>query len=279
MIQYYNEWCNGLRCYMCLRTNMPEAPPPGDRRFLIFFDFDETLVDETSDDMVVQAAPGGSLPGWLKDTYRAGQYNQYMQRVLAYLSEHGITQATIRSIIEQIPACPGIPALLSYLQSRPPRDFEIVCVSDANTFFIESWLQHAGFRPLFLRIFTNPAHFDPDGQLQLLPYHSHGCPRCPSNMCKAEIVRDYVAHRTRQRGGRPFERVLYVGDGANDFCPSLTLSPQDTAFPRRDFPMHKLIQEMSEAQPGRFQANVVPWSSGEDFSIRLNGKACVLTRH
>lgn len=55
-----------------------------------------------------------------------------------------------------------------------------------------------------------------------------------------------------------------MGDGANDFCPSLTLSPGDVAFPRLDFPMHKLIQEMAEAKPGEFKASVVPWKSGED---------------
>ncbi|KAL7850367.1 hypothetical protein SRHO_G00197160 [Serrasalmus rhombeus] len=257
------------RTELACEGNRALAPPPNDRRFLIFFDFDETLVDECSDDAVVSAAPGGSLPSWLKDTYRPGRYNEYMQRVLAYLAEQGVTPGTIINTIERLPPCPGIPALLRFLMSRPPRDFEIVCVSDANTVFIEAWLQNLGFRQLFLRIFANPAHFDDNGQLQLRPFHSHSCLRCPMNMCKAEIVRQYTAQRVRERGGRRYQKVLYVGDGANDFCPSLTLSPGDTAFPRRDFPMHRLIQEMGEAKPGEYKANVVPWSTGEDIINRL----------
>lgn len=248
------------RCH----RNMAEAPPPGDRRFLIFFDFDETLVDETSDDMVVQAAPGGVLPGWLKDTYRPSHYNEYMQRVLAYLAQQGVTEPIIRAIIEHIPACPGILALLRFIQSCPPRDFEVVCVSDANTYFINTWLKHAGVRQLFVRIYSNPAQFDREGQLQLRPFHAHECQRCPSNFCKAVVVREYISQRVRERGGRPFQRVFYVGDGANDFCPSLILSPRDYTFPRRDFPMHRLIKEMAEAQPGKFRANVVTWASGEE---------------
>ncbi|XP_018929812.1 probable phosphatase phospho1 [Cyprinus carpio] len=245
-------------------SSRAQAPPPNDRRFLIFFDFDETLVDECSDDSMVTVAPGGVLPGWLKDTYRSGRYNEYMQCVLAYLSEQGITPAAIRGTVEKLPPCPGIPTLMHFLLSQPSRDFEVVCVSDANTVFIETWLKHLGFLPLFLRIFTNPAHFDDNGQLQLRPFHSHECLRCPANMCKAVVVRQYVAQRVRERSGRPYQKVLYVGDGANDFCPSLTLSPGDIAFPRRDFPMHKLIQEMEEAKPGEFKASVVPWNSGED---------------
>lgn len=246
-----------------------QALPPNNQRFLIFFDFDETLVDECSDDAMVTVAPSGSLPSWLKDTYRPGRYNEYMQRVLTYLAEQGVTPSTVHNTIERLPPCPGIPALLRFLRSCPSQDFEIICVSDANTVFIETWLQSLGFHTLFTRIFTNPAHFDENGQLQLRPFHSHDCLRCPMNMCKAEIVRRYTAQRVHERGGRRYQRVLYVGDGANDFCPSLTLGPGDVAFPRHDFPMHRLIQEMYEAKPGEFKATVVPWRSGEEIINKL----------
>uniref|UniRef100_A0A8C5EQN2 Phosphoethanolamine/phosphocholine phosphatase 1 n=2 Tax=Gouania willdenowi TaxID=441366 RepID=A0A8C5EQN2_GOUWI len=239
-----------------------------DKRFLIFFDFDETIVDETSDDMVVQAAPGKHLPGWLQDTYQPGRYNEYMQRVLAYLAEQGVTENIIRSIMEKIPATPGMLTLFQYLRNRSSLDFEVVLVSDANTFFIESWLQRAGVRHLFNRIFTNPATFNKDGRLVMRPFHSHDCLRCPDNMCKQVVVRDYVARRTQERG-RPYQRVFYVGDGANDFCPALSLGPRDVVFPRRDFPMHKLIIETHEAMPGEFKAVTVPWASAEEVVQRL----------
>ncbi|XP_054463862.1 probable phosphatase phospho1 isoform X1 [Anoplopoma fimbria] len=239
-----------------------------DKRFLIFFDFDETIVDETTDDVVVQTAPGQHLPDWLKDTYQPGRYNEYMQRVLAYLAEQGVTESDIRSTMEKVPATPGMSTVFQFLRTRPPQDFEVVLLSDANIFFIESWLRRAGARQLFHRIFSNPATFNRDGRLVLRPFHSHDCLRCPNNMCKQVIVRDYVARRTQERG-RPYQRVFYVGDGANDFCPALALGPRDLAFPRRDFPMHRLITETHEAMPGEFKAVTVPWSSGEDVVQRL----------
>ncbi|KAL3053408.1 hypothetical protein OYC64_005861 [Pagothenia borchgrevinki] len=239
-----------------------------DKRFLIFFDFDETIVDETSDDMVVQAAPGQHLPDWLKDTYQPGRYNEYMQRVLAYLAEQGVTESDIRSIMEKIPASPGMLTLLQFLRTRPPQDFEVVLLSDANSFFIESWLRRAGARQIFHRVFSNPATFNKDGRLVMRPFHSHDCARCPNNMCKQVVVRDYVARRTQERG-RPYQRIFYVGDGANDFCPALALGPRDVAFPRRDFPMHRLITETHEAMPGDFKAVTVPWASGEEVVQRL----------
>nr|XP_043905960.1 probable phosphatase phospho1 isoform X1 [Solea senegalensis] len=244
------------------------AQVASDKRFLIFFDFDETIVDETSDDIVVQTAPGHHLPDWLKDTYQPGRYNEYMQRVLAYLAEQGVTESDIRSAMEKIPSTPGMLTVFQFLRNRPPQDFEVVLLSDANSFFIESWLRRAGARQLFHRIFTNPATFNRDGRLVLRPFHSHDCPRCPVNMCKQVVVRDYVARRTQERG-RPYQRVLYVGDGANDFCPALALGPRDVAFPRKDFPMHRLITETHEAMPGEFKAVTVPWMSGDDVVQRL----------
>ncbi|KAJ8251248.1 hypothetical protein GJAV_G00218940 [Gymnothorax javanicus] len=273
------EWRRGVTGEEAERSRRPRnmaaiqnsssssAPPPSNKRFLIFFDFDETIVDESSDDVVVEAAPGQKLPGWLKDTYRPGHYNEYMQRVLAFMAEQGVSEGAIRSVIEKIPASPGMKALFQFLSSHS-QDFEIVLVSDANMFFIESWLHKVGARQLFLKIFTNPASFDGKGRLRLGPYHSHDCPRCPENMCKQVIVREYVAQRAAERG-RPFQRVFYVGDGANDFCPSLVLGARDVAFPRREYPMHTLIAELTAARPAEFQAAVVPWESGEDVVDRL----------
>uniref|UniRef100_A0A8C4ZT78 Phosphatase phospho1 n=2 Tax=Gadus TaxID=8048 RepID=A0A8C4ZT78_GADMO len=247
-------------------SNLPQIS--SDKRFLIFFDFDETIVDETSDDMVVQAAPNQVLPDWLKDTYQPGHYNQYMQRVLAYLAEQGVTESQIRAVMEKLPATPGMLTLLQFLRTRPPQDFEVVLLSDANTFFVEAWLRRTGARPLFHRIFTNPANFNKDGRLVMRPFHSHDCQRCPENMCKQAVLREYVTRRAKERG-RPYERVFYVGDGANDFCPATVLGPRDVAFPRRDFPMHRLITEMHEAMPGEFRAVTVPWAGAEEVVQRL----------
>lgn len=237
---------------------------PRDQRFLVLFDFDETIICESSDDAVLRALPGQELPAWLKNSYREGHYNEYMQKVLAYMAEQGVSRDSIHASVAEIPPNPGLIDLFQYLRGHQ-HDFELVVVSDANMYFIETWLEHAGVRHLFTKIFTNPARFDDSGRLVLLPFHSHSCSRCPDNMCKQVILRQYLSGRQKERGGAPFQRVFYVGDGANDVCPSLALGPRDTAFTRRDFPMHKLLAEMQKSQSAKFKANIAPWVSGEDI--------------
>ncbi|XP_028991098.1 probable phosphatase phospho1 [Betta splendens] len=248
---------------MTAPSNLTPASPR-DQRFLVLFDFDETIICENSDDTMVRVLPGRRLPDWLRSSYREGQYTEFTQKILAYLSDQGVAKEAIQSAVEEIPPTPGLLNLLQYLGSRR-EDFELVVISDANAFFIETWLEHAGVRPLFRHIFTNPASFDRSGRLVVLPFHSHSCPRCPDNMCKQAILREYLVARQRERGAPPFQRVFYIGDGANDVCPSLALGPQDTAFPRRGYPMHRLLLEAQQAQAARFKASVIPWGSGDDI--------------
>lgn len=244
---------------MTAPSNLSHAAPQ-QQRFLVLFDFDETIINESSDDAVVRALPGQQLPAGLKSSYREGRFNEHMQKVLVYMAEQGVSKSSIQSAVEKIPPTPGLLNLFEYLQSNR-QDFELAVVSDANTYFIETWLEHAGVRHLFRKIFTNPASFDATGRLLLLPFHAHSCSCCPDNMCKQVILREYLTGRQKERGGAPFQRVFYIGDGANDVCPSLALGPLDTAFPRRDFPMHRLLQ----SQAAKLKANIVPWVNGKEI--------------
>ncbi|XP_053309787.1 phosphoethanolamine/phosphocholine phosphatase [Spea bombifrons] len=234
-------------------------------KYLLIFDFDETIINENSDDSVIQAAPGKELPEWLRQTFQDGFYNQYMQRVFQYMAEKGVRLVDIKTVYEKIPLSPGMADLFRFLLKNQDR-FEIILISDANVFGIESSLRSNGYYSLFRRVISNPTNTE-NGHLNLGPYHSHNCPQCPANMCKRKVLTEYLAERSQ--GGVTFENVLYVGDGANDFCPSVIFTSTDVAFPRKNYPMHQLIRKMEEKQKGSFQARVVPWDSADVVSRYL----------
>nr|XP_020853023.1 phosphoethanolamine/phosphocholine phosphatase isoform X2 [Phascolarctos cinereus] len=240
-------------------TRMAE---PGVPRFLITFDFDETIVNENSDESIVRAAPGQKLPDSLRATFREGFYNEYMQRVFQYLGEQGVKPQDFRKVYEDIPLCPGMTDLFQFL-TKQGSCFETILISDANTFGVESSLRASGYLGLFRKVFSNPSGPDERGLLVLQPFHKHSCTRCPANMCKHKVLGDYL--RERAQDGVHFEHLFYVGDGANDFCPTRLLGVGDVTFPRRGYPLHQLIQEAQNTESSSFRGTVLAWESAAEI--------------
>ena len=55
------------------------------------------------------------------------------------------------------------------------------------------------------------------------------------NTCKANALKAHL----KARG--PFDFVAYGGDGKNDLCAAAALTKGDVLFPRRDYPLAKVM--------------------------------------
>ncbi|KAH8920649.1 hypothetical protein BT69DRAFT_1265366 [Atractiella rhizophila] len=129
------------------------------------------------------------------------------------------------------------------LQSSSSPKVQFLCLSNANSVFIDVILRHHKLDGLFERIITNPADFEGD----LLNVHRRVDPKgvqhecrvgCSANMCKGEELTRYL----EEYGGVDrWSKILYVGDGANDYCPVLRLRPQDSVICRKYRGLEKAI--------------------------------------
>ncbi len=81
----------------------------------------------------------------------------------------------------------------------------------------------------FDRIITNRSEIR-EGAIRVSPYHELKCERCPDNLCKQTAIREYSKEK-----GLEQTRIIYVGDGGNDFCPLLMLSQKDLVFVRKGY--------------------------------------------
>jgi hypothetical protein len=118
-------------------------------------------------------------------------------------------------------------------------------LSDANTFFISSFLKSQGISHCFSRVVSNPATWT-SGVLRVQPYtpwgQSPACGfSCPENLCKVTATALQMAPRvvcvcvsaptffakaSGTQGSvvsewmkeRDWARVCYVGDGSGDIC-------------------------------------------------------------
>ncbi len=163
------------------------------------------------------------------------------------------------------------------LKAAPSVDTTFFLLSNSNTVYIDTILAERGLQPpsgpqIFTEVVTNPARFTADGLLEVKrrvpppgePGHRlHGCEvGCSANMCKGEELEAFL----ERHGGRgAFERIIYVGDGGNDYCPVLRLGEKDVAFVRRFRGLEKRIRE-----EGGVRAGIRWWAGAWEMEMLLN---------
>lgn len=149
------------------------------------------------------------------------------------------------------------------LQSRSS-EITFICLSDSNTVFINTILEHHGLANLFSTINTNPSHFSPSNSNCLLvgrrvPQGSpnqHSCKAgCPVQLCKGNELSIYI---TNNGGWDAYSKVVYIGDGAHDFCPLLRMRKEDLFLVRKDMGLHAKVTKDGEERG--LKADVKYWT-------------------
>uniref|UniRef100_A0A5B7BHE1 Putative inorganic pyrophosphatase 3 n=1 Tax=Davidia involucrata TaxID=16924 RepID=A0A5B7BHE1_DAVIN len=223
---------------------------------VILFDFDRTIIDDDSDRWVVVEMGLTQLFNQLRSIL---PWNSLVDRMMKELHSQGITIEGIEECLKRVPLHPRI---IAAIKSAHALGCDLRIISDANQFFIETILKHHGLLGFFSEINTNPTFVDGEGMLKISPYHDlasppHGCNLCPPNMCKGLVIERIQASISENRK----KRIIYLGDGRGDFCPSLKLGEGDHVMPRKNFPLWERICN----NPMLIKAGVDEWSDGEEL--------------
>ncbi|PKI83483.1 hypothetical protein MVES_002417 [Malassezia vespertilionis] len=223
---------------------------------LVVFDFDWSLADQDTD-------------RWVHELLLPRLRIEFVERKSAYLlrelHKEGFTREQLEDALRQMPIVP---------LEKATTDTDFLLLSNSNEVYIGVILDHKGLaepNPLFREIVTNPAAWDAQGMLHLSrrvppdgPQHSCKV-GCSANMCKGDEL-DAYRKRNADRG---YQRIVYVGDGGNDYCPILRLGPQDVALVRRNRGLAKRILE-----EGNVQCQVRYWTGAweaEQLLLALGG--------
>lgn len=243
--------------------------------YLNFIDFDKTIIDVDSDNWVVDGLGATEEFERLLPTM---PWNTLMDTMMGELHARGKSLSDVAGVLRSAPLDPRVVAAIKACYGL---GCDLRILSDANRFFIDTILDHHGLTGYFSEINTNPSAVDAaTGRLRIAPYHDfhagpHGCGLgiCPPNMCKGQVL-----DRIRASAGAAGKRVIYLGDGRGDYCPSLRLGRDDFMMPRRGFPVWELICE----DPSLLQAEVHPWADGaemEETLLRLVGRVLLEERN
>lgn len=243
-------------------------------KILLAFDFDHTIINDNSDTYVTKLAPNGKIPPEIKALYSDQGWTLFMSEIFRYLHSNKTTPKQILECMTEISFSPGMVDLLTTLDQTKA---EAIVISDANYIFIDHILTFHGLKDRINKIFTNPAKFNNEGRLELEMYHvQDSCSLSTVNLCKGQILESYIEERAKENV--IFTHIAFVGDGENDFCPSLRLSPKDFVFPREGYSLVKHIEKMKAEQGLHIKANIHTWKSGLDILKILSDKVPLLVQ-
>ncbi|XP_066302080.1 pyridoxal phosphate phosphatase PHOSPHO2-like [Branchiostoma lanceolatum] len=228
-------------------------------KILSVFDFDETLIDCDSDDWILKLCPGGQVPEWMWEKHRQRHYMEFLEHFLQYLHDNGVTPKHTLEFMAEAPYTDGMEDVLKFIGKNRDK-FDCVIASGANTLFIEATLKARGLEHAVNRIDSNHGHVDDKGRIHVWAYHKHVCTICSADICKGALLSEYVKEQAQK--GVTYTKVVYVGDGRNDFCPCKGLGCSDVVMPRKGY---KLLERIEALTPeNRLKAKVVPWEQGSD---------------
>ncbi|CAL1706843.1 unnamed protein product [Somion occarium] len=227
-------------------------------RQLIVFDFDWSLADQDSDRWIFEVlAP--DLRRKMKTLKDEVQWTDLVASSLRELHARGTPRESIEDALKTMPFHPAMTRAVKTLKAKVNPETKFLCLSNANSVFIPTILKEKGLEDLFEEITTNPAEWDPSGLLKLRRRidpsgPQHNCKvGCSPNMCKGEELDSFLARHLPA-----FDRVVYIGDGSNDFCPILRLRSSDVVLCRRYRGLQGRIER--EGKTAGLKAHVHYWA-------------------
>jgi len=197
------------------------------KSFLVVLDFDQTIV-EGNCGVAAQKALRKRL-----GTSQSGKNSKGLSQdnIVRLLTVNGGVEADISTEIKRIPPTTN---MLPFIRNLPKLNCQSIIVSDAHPFFIRTWLRSRGVLKVFSSIIGDRGDSVPKNPPATTD-EADGtwCYFCSKYMCKGLLLKAYV--RGQRQKGREFKRVVYIGDGRNDYCPVLRLRAYDIVFARDGF--------------------------------------------
>ncbi|XP_039961699.1 probable phosphatase phospho2 [Bactrocera tryoni] len=235
--------------------------PP--KRRLLIFDFDETLTSMDSTSLLRDLLPVYRRPKEINEL-KEGRI-AYLNTLFTELRAAGYSSTELRRLIAAIPPVPSIVDFIKHLYESCDPKYDIIIISDCSSIFINDWLANHQLTECIKEIFTNPSFVVSSEGMRVEALQRAKCPLSPPNLCKRNLLERYLTKR--QAMGVTYERVIFVADGAHDYCPTLVMRRDDIVCARKGKDLEKKIR--CYRRKCKVRPLVLLWSTGHGLLTLL----------
>ena len=235
-------------------------PSITDRFDLIVFDFDNTILNGNTGFSIVKEFMDSNESFRIKKRFNDNEnFVDLFNDIFRFLKDKHLNIHHLKNLIENLPLNEGFLDLLSFLQQEKA-NFEVIIISGTISLFIDWLLDKNKLNDIFSHIFSQKSEYSNEFLISITQTNKHDCHMCNSSQCKGAILKQYLEEKRII-----IDKVIYVGDGENDYCPALSLNDNDILFPREKWGLHKKIQNLKED----LKCKTIIWSSGDVIKNEL----------
>ncbi|GAA6018595.1 hypothetical protein JCM10207_007230 [Rhodosporidiobolus poonsookiae] len=242
------------------------------KKHAVIVDFDWSTVDQDTDRYVFEV-----LAPHLRVSLRANkgkvQWTDNCAEHLRRLHAEGFGPEDIKGAMKDLPFHPAMQRMIRSIKASTSPEFKYFILSNSNSVYIDTILEHHGLKDCVDEVVTNPAKFREDGLLELRRRVDpngvqHGCKvGCSPNLCKGAELEAWIE---RNGGWDSFDKLYYLGDGGNDLCPILRYREQDVALVRSYRELFRRLQDKTnESAP---KCKVVNWGGAWEVEQFFKGE-------
>ena len=172
---------------------------------ILVSDFDGTI---TKTDTLSKFLEDYADPKWLdiENDWRDGKFGSQECLIKQFALVPNLTPELIDKFLDSMEIDEGF---IPFCQKANENNIPVVVLSDGLDYFINKIFEKNGID--FVNVITNHAYFDDRGRFRIeFPNDSKHCTN-DAGTCKCKVVKNLK---------KRYKKVLYVGDGASDFCVS-----------------------------------------------------------
>jgi len=228
------------------------------KKTLIAFDFDQTIIDEESTSKLINLLNNPVFHETdLHLKHFRSKWVVYLQDLFKRLNSENVSTKSIQEIFESLRWVNEIDSLFKYL-SENLHLYEIIIISGSNVLFISWFVQYHKLPVKF--IIAQQATVVESDLIKIWTEQTDTCNKCP-DYCKRIELENYIKNNNIN-----YNRLIYIGDGANDLCPSRLLNQDDYLFVRKNFQLFNILKSVSiEDRKLMTKGKIHFWEKGREI--------------
>ncbi len=224
------------------------------KKHLVIFDFDHTIIEGESFFEMIKLLPEWGEENTKQLFEKKGNWFLFAEEIMNILKENKVKACLIKEHFKKVNVTKYFADLLEFLFSNKEK-FDIHIISGSYDIFVKWILEHHGFFHIIDEVHCEKAIVEDDFIKFIQPKEYIKCPECHFCVCKAKTFKNII-NSTKFF----YERMHYIGDGINDFCPSLILDHRDFLYPRKNYKLYKKIYE--ENYDKKINSQIISWVDG-----------------